>query len=238
MIRLEPGTFEMGSVDSAVPSAWLAAEVPRQVTITLAFYMSETEVTDDAYMTFIDATGYSVQGTLFEGFHEEQLESNSKTSQPFPVAGVSWHDAQAFCRWLSSTEERTYRLPTFEEWEFACRAGSGNRFCFGHDPDALGEYAWYAENSQDEFHRCAQKKANALGLYDMHGNLWEWTATPVPRSMAVESGYSGECAFIKGGNFASSWQACRSAGGWSFLPKTFSPRLKRDAIGARIVCEP
>jgi formylglycine-generating enzyme required for sulfatase activity len=87
---------------------------------------------------------------------------------------VCWLDAKAFCDWLSKKEGKAYRLPTEAEWEYACRAGSTGDFCFGDDEARLGEYAWYKANSDDTTHPVGQKKPNAWGLYDMHGNVVEW----------------------------------------------------------------
>jgi formylglycine-generating enzyme required for sulfatase activity len=93
-----------------------------------------------------------------------------------PVVAVSWNDAVAFCEWLTRKEGKKYRLPTEAEWEYACRAGSSSRYCFGDDPKGLRDYAWTAENSDRKSHPVGQKRPNGWGIYDMHGNVWEWCA--------------------------------------------------------------
>ena len=91
---------------------------------------------------------------------------------------VSWDDAIAYCKKLSEKEGKKYRLPTEAEWEYACRAGTETRWSFGDDEKVLGNYAWYDKNAWDigeEYaHQVALKKPNAFGLYDMHGNVYEW----------------------------------------------------------------
>ena len=91
---------------------------------------------------------------------------------------VSSDDALAYCKKLSEKEGKTYRLPTEAEWEYACRAGTETRWSFGDDEKALGDYAWYRENAWDidekYAHQVELKKPNAFGLYDMHGNVYEW----------------------------------------------------------------
>jgi hypothetical protein len=92
-----------------------------------------------------------------------------------PVEKVSWEDAQQFIRDLNARKgSECYRLPTEAEWEYACRAGSTTAYCFGDDEGRLGEYAWYKGNARAHTHSVGKLKPNAWGLYDMHGNVWEW----------------------------------------------------------------
>ena len=85
-----------------------------------------------------------------------------------PVEQVSWDDCQQFC------QKAGLALPTEAQWEFACRAGSPGLYCFGDSMSQLGEYAWYNQNSGNQTHPVGEKKPNAFGLFDMHGNVWEW----------------------------------------------------------------
>jgi formylglycine-generating enzyme required for sulfatase activity len=90
-----------------------------------------------------------------------------------PVVCVSWNDAERFCEWLSRKEKKTYGLPTEAQWEYACRAGTTTAYSFD-DPKDLGDYAWYGRKSGMRTHPVGGKKPNPWGLYDMHGNVWEW----------------------------------------------------------------
>ena len=94
-----------------------------------------------------------------------------------PVEQVSWEDCRGFVEKLNAkVGGGKFSLPTEAQWEYACRAGSTSRFCFGDDESGLGEYAWYLGHSDSKTHPVGEKKPNAWGLYDMYGNAWEWCA--------------------------------------------------------------
>jgi eukaryotic-like serine/threonine-protein kinase len=117
-----------------------------------------------------------------QGEYERVMGTNPshfKGDPRLPVETVSWQDAMTFCERLSAlpaerSAGRVYRLPTEAEWEYACRAGSTTIYSFGDSEGSLGDYAWYDSNSGSKTHPVGQKRPNAWGLYDMHGNVWEW----------------------------------------------------------------
>jgi formylglycine-generating enzyme len=92
-----------------------------------------------------------------------------------PAVTMTQFAAKQYTKWLSKLTGRQYRLPTEAEWEYACRAGSMAAFCFGDEEGDLSDYGWFADNADEKPHPVAQKKPNAFGLYDMHGNVMEWT---------------------------------------------------------------
>ncbi len=148
-------------------------ETPQhKVTITRPFQIGVYEVTVGQFKKFILEAGRD--DLLTDDFSKVNSHGDDAA-----VSYVSWNDAQAFIRWLNEKEGcNCYRLPTEAEWEYAARAGTTTRYAWGDSAGRAGEYAWYDKNAYDVgrkyAHAVGRKKPNPWGLYDMHGNVWEW----------------------------------------------------------------
>ncbi|MBR5346564.1 MAG: SUMF1/EgtB/PvdO family nonheme iron enzyme, partial [Deltaproteobacteria bacterium] len=194
-VRIPTGTFWMGSADDDGDAN--DDEKPRhQVTISRPFYLSKYPVTQAQWDAVMGRRLFGLFGnnpSYFKGANR-------------PVEQVSWNDAREFIRTLNAKEgHNLYRLPTEEEWEYACRAGSTGRYCFGDDKSKLEDYAWYRGNSGGGTHPVGQKKPNAWGLYDMHGNVWEWVQD------CWYGNYSDNYEMVRGGGWSGDARNCRSA---------------------------
>ena len=157
------------------------------VRITRPFYLGVFPVTQAEYQA---VTG--------------QTPSQAAAHPSRPVEQVSWDDAVACAKKLSQlsaemSRQLTYRLPSEAEWEYACRAGSTGKWCFGDAAAELGNYAWFSGNSRKRTHSVGQKKPNAWGLHDMHGNVWEWCL----------DGHDGN-RVRRGGSWINDGEGCRS----------------------------
>lgn len=142
-------------------------ELPYHKVKIKSFYMATTEVTQMQW--------YKVMGENPAHFKKEKLGYDSRNN---PIEEVSWDDAKRFVKKLNSMEgTNKYRLPTEKEWEYAARAGSKTKWHFGDSENKLKNYAWYSSNSGSTTHPVAKKKPNKFGLYDMHGNVYEWTSS-------------------------------------------------------------
>lgn len=203
-VKLPRGSFLMGSEDASAKDN----EKPLHlVKIDYDIAMCRYPVTVEEYMLFAQATGVEIP----EDRHEH-------LGVDVPVRRVRWSDAKAYCAWKTQREGVTYRLPSEAEWEYACRAGSQEKYCFGSDEAVLGEYAWYDENAEGITHDVGLKKPNAWGLYDMHGNVWEWCSdryapnyagTPCDGSAFKEESDKGRV--LRGGSYNAGADKCSCA---------------------------
>ena len=155
--EIPAGTFMMGSPESEADR--LVDEHQHKVTITKAFYMQTTEVTQGQWQAVMATEPWKGLAVIREGPN-------------YPATLISWEHAVAFCEKLSNKEGKTYRLPTEAEWEYACRAGTETTWSFGDDKKLLGDYAWYGVRPRS--YQVGLKKPNLFGLYDMYGNVSEW----------------------------------------------------------------
>lgn len=195
---IPPGTAILGSPadeagrgDRETQHVFAAAE---------PFYLGACEVTQEAWGRVV-----SVDPSHYKGAQR-------------PVEEISWYDCQRFLSALCRQEgvpEGTYRLPTESEWEYACRAGTATAYCCGNDPNPLDAFATHGDNGGNGTTAVGLKRPNALGLYDMHGNVWEWCLNrfaPYPNDeRPIEADYeSWRC--LRGGNWYVPRVDCRSAG--------------------------
>jgi formylglycine-generating enzyme required for sulfatase activity len=150
------------------------------------FWISKCEITWDAFDVYIyrlDEEQATQPATATDSKTPDAVTRPTKPYLPpdrgfghegFAAITMSHHNAGEFCKWLSAKSGRHYRLPTEQEWEYACRAGSGGAYSCGEDVAALMEYAWLKDNADFAPHEVGKKKPNAWGLCDMHGNVAEW----------------------------------------------------------------
>jgi formylglycine-generating enzyme required for sulfatase activity len=194
-VLIKAGEFLMGSPDSD-RDAFDWEKPQHRVRITRPFYLGVHEVTRGQFRRFVDEAGFQTEAEK-DGKGVEQnprytwREAGFEQTDEHPVVNVSWNDAVAFAEWLGRKEGKSYRLPTEAEWEYACRAGTTTRYVCGDDPEGLAEVGNVADGTakakypdwekaiaaQDGFVYTApvgRYRPNAWGLYDMHGNVWEW----------------------------------------------------------------
>ncbi|MDR2341524.1 MAG: formylglycine-generating enzyme family protein [Campylobacteraceae bacterium] len=216
------GSFEMGTDKKA--EIGIINEFPlHNITISRNFYLAKFEVTQEQWIKIM-------------GNNPSKFKNNLK-----PVESVSWYDVQKFISKLNALENTTkYRLPTEAEWEYAARAASQSRYSFGDDINELVSYAWYYNKSSKQpfqTHPVGQKKPNRWGLYDMHGNIWEWTAdwydpeyyTKSPKKDPINNLSSLKNIAIRGGGWINSAEYMRSA-----VRHYKAPISKEDDLGFRV----
>jgi len=215
-------------------------ELLRQVHLSREFWMSAFEITQAQYESIVG----------------ENPSSNAKGPN-LPVENISWNDAREFCLKLNQKHPPPkgylYRLPTTAEWEYACRAGSQGPYAGTRRGDlrqaadyleTLDEFGWFSNNSDNVTHPVGEKKPNAFGLHDMHGNVWEWCLDHVEQNKArmLEScqpgvtdplWLEGDWRALRGGCFSVGFNRCRSA-----YRGANAPEVRREDRGFRIVLAP
>jgi len=236
LLPVPGGEFVIGSPESETGRK--ADEGPQKKIKIEPFWIGKLEVTWDIYRPFMEnGKGRNKDGTLnrdsnlmtFEApeikgdetlvdtitqptppYIPMHFEMGDGYSKSYPAVGMTQHAANQFCKWLSAQTGHFYRLPTEAEWEYACRAGTTTAYSFGDDPAQLGDYAWFAGNSEFQYQKVGMKKPNPWGIHDMHGNVAEhvldqylpeayskiedgavnpWTPAPVRYPTSVRGGH-------------------------------------------------
>ena len=236
MIWVKPGTFTMGSPTSETGLGF--SETQHQVTLTKGFYLGKYEVTQAQYQTVMNGNSAGL------GTDPSQFKGSNR-----PVERVSWEDAQIFLAQLNAIEQTAgrlptgwkYVLPTESQWEYACRAGTTTAYSWGDDINATwANYNWDgAHNTRNDFKQTrdvGQYAANPWGFFDMHGNVWEWTADrydatyPTGNPVIDPSGSaSGSARAFRGGDWANTGAGLRSGSRYSG-----SPGFRGNGIGFRV----
>ena len=199
LLKIPAGSFMMGSEEND-PSAYDSEKPQHQVTLH-EFYLGKYPITQEQYQAVM-------------GNNPSHFKDNPKN----PVERVSWDEAKAFCKKVYDITGKKVRLPTESEWEYACRAGTQTCYYFGSSENQLESYAWYDKNSGSKTHPVGQKKPNAWGLYDMHGNVWEWCedkwhdnyrGAPDDEKPWIQGGKTFRV--LRGGCWDNSARGCRSS---------------------------
>ena len=182
MVAIPGGEFKMGSPENE--AGRLPDEGPQHQVKIDPFWMGKYEVTWDIFEPFVYKHFEQRQST---GQVNQQVDAVTRPTKPyldmtfgmgkvgFPAIAMTQYSAIQFCKWLYTRTGVFYRLPTEAEWEYACRAGTTAPYSLQEGASGLGEYAWYKANSDDKTHPVGTKKPNPWGLFDMHGNVAEWT---------------------------------------------------------------
>jgi len=211
-VRIKAGKFTMGDKGDG-PA--------HEVTISKDYWMQTTETTQGQWEAVMGKNP-----SFFKG-------------ADLPVETVSREECQEFLKKLNEKAKdqlkgKAAKLPTEAEWEYACRAGEKGKWCFGDDEKKLGDYAWYEKNSDHKTHPVGQKKANAWGLYDMHGNVWEWCEDwyekyPSEAVTDPTGPAKGESRCLRGGSWNDNGVDTRSADRYRYQPS-----LRFDNDGFRV----
>jgi sulfatase modifying factor 1 len=241
LVPIPAGEFQMGSADNegsrdrADSKRKAGPESPQHlVKITQPYYLTSCEVTQEQFERVMGTSPWKGKPLVKEG-------------PSYAASYVTWDEAVEFCRKLSEQENEEYRLPTEAEWEYACRAGTRTIWSFGDDGGQLADYAWHDANAYQDgeqyAHRVGRKRPNGWGLYDMHGNVWEWCQDWYARydgkkqeSVDSTGPKNGKHRVWRGGSFADPAGNTRSATRLSHGREDYHPEY---LAGFRVVrdCE-
>ncbi|MDD4889134.1 MAG: formylglycine-generating enzyme family protein [Phycisphaerae bacterium] len=219
LVLVNPGKFMMGSPNTEAGRS--DDEGPQhEVTISKGFYLGACEVTQEQY-------------AVFSWPNPSKFVDATK-----PVDQVNSEDAAAYCAKASAKTGKKFRLPTEAEWEYACRAGSKTRFDFGDDDASFADHGWSRASSENKSQQAGQKKPNAWGLYDMHGNVWEWCSDyhanydAKAGSVDPKGPATGTSRVLRGGSWRTDPRLCRSA--YRYIN---TPDFRSSEFGFRVVVE-
>ena len=185
MVPVNGGIFQMGSPKNEVGR--FIDEGPVNRVEVSSFWIGAYEVTWELYELFVQRSIDDIVNNNKSDEISIDVDAISGATTPytdmtfgmgsegFPAICMTQLAASKFCEWLSAITGNYYRLPTEAEWEYACKAGTNSKFSFGDDVGLLNEYAWFSENSGEKYQKVGTKKPNPWGIYDMHGNVSEWT---------------------------------------------------------------
>ena len=231
MIWVEGGDFLMGCTSEQGGDCSSDEQNVRRVTVD-GFYIGMLEVTQSQWEKVVGTS-------IYQQKTKADYSNTYGVGSDYPMYYVSWDEAMEFCRLLSNKTGKTYTLPTEAQWEYAARGGNKNEGAKYAGSNMIDAVAWYTDNSGSSTHIVGSKRANALGIYDMSGNVWEWckdwyassyvsydTNNPVGPS-------SGSYRVNRGGSWDSSASDCRVAN-----RNNYSPGDRSNGLGLRVVLLP
>ena len=253
MIYVLGRNFQMGC-DEKRDAPCQENERPQHPVTLSSYNIGKYEVTNEEYVIFLNDNGndykidepfkgekliyenkwgiaFHSQGDITTAYYEVQ-----KGYEKYPVVGVTWYGAVAYCEWLSKKTGLKYRLPTEAEWEYAARGGDKSRQYTYSGSNKIGDVAWYAANSNSRTHSTGTKAANELGIYDMSGNVWEWCSDQYEVNYYKGSptrnpqGGLGNNRILRGGSAYSLYNICRNA-----MRNSMAPSSSNDYFGFRLV---
>ncbi|HEV3260242.1 MAG TPA: SUMF1/EgtB/PvdO family nonheme iron enzyme [Gemmataceae bacterium] len=241
LVLIPPGQFQMGSPDNE--EGHQKDEQKHPVEITEPFYLGKYTVTVGQFRRFVNDAEYKTEAEQAGEEHNWRAVGSFEQTDEHPVVDVTWNDARAFCEWLGKETGKKYRVPTEAEWEYSCRAGTTTPFYSGDSVDKLSEVARVNKAVTDGTAPVGQYKPNGFGLYDMHGNVWQWCQDWYDRDYYIvvipndsprqdpPGPAAGSFRVNRGGAFPDvSWDCRAAKRDWD------APANRNDLIGFRVVC--